>query len=186
MRGCDREYGIRKGSCVAPQKDDPYSYQSSAGRFASGWKTYTVCMAMSADQNRLIEWLLRPKAERVPRTQSELAGQMGCEPSQLSAWKRDVEFLQAWDSQYLRTIGSPETKMKIMQTLMATATDPDDPKHVQAAKTFFEIEGSLRPSKTQVDVNLHGVKPSELTDDQLDELLAAKAGDELAQRREVS
>jgi hypothetical protein len=30
------------------------------------------------------------------------------------------------------------------------------------------------------------VKPSELTDDQLDELLAAKAGDELAQRREVS
>ena len=98
-------------------------------------------MAMLADQNRFIEWLLRPKVERAPRTQADLAEQMGVDPSQLSAWKRDVEFLQAWDAQYLRTIGSPETKMKIMQTLMATATDADDPKHVQAAKTFFEIEG---------------------------------------------
>lgn len=143
-------------------------------------------MAMSADQNRLIEWLLRPKSERVPRTQSDLASQMGCDPSQLSAWKRDVEFLQAWDSQYLQTIGSPDAKMKIMQTLMATATDPDDPKHVQAAKTYMEIEGSLRPSKAQVDVNLHGAKPSELTDAQLDELMSSKAGDELAQRRNKS
>ena len=143
-------------------------------------------MAMSADQSRFIEWLLCPKSERIPRTQGELAGQMGIDQSSLSTWKRDVEFLQAWDSQYLRTIGSPDTKMKIMQTLMNTATDPDDPKHVQAAKTFFEIEGSLRPTKTQVDVNLHGVKPSELTDEQLDELLRGKAGDELAQRREAS
>ena len=143
-------------------------------------------MAMTANQDHFIEWLLVPKAERQPRTQNELAEKLGVTPSDLSAWKRDVEFLQAWDAMYLKTIGSPETKMKIMQTLMQTATDEDDPKHVQAAKTFFEIEGSLRPSKTQVDVNVHGTKPSELTDAQLDELLAAKAGDELSQRREAS
>ena len=143
---------------------------------------------MTANQDRFIEWLLTPKEERKPRTQNELADVLGdgVTPSVLSAWKSDVEFLQAWDAQYLKTIGSPETKMRIMQTLMQTATDEDDPKHVQAAKTFFEIEGSLRPAKAQVDVNVHGTKPSELTDEQLDELLAAKAGDELSQRREAS
>jgi transcriptional regulator with XRE-family HTH domain len=143
-------------------------------------------MAMSADQSRFIEWLLCPKDERIPSTQTQLAEEMGLSPSALSAWKNNLEFLKAWDHQYLQTIGSPDTKMRIMQTLMNTATDADDPKHVQAAKTFFEIEGSLRPTKTQVDVNLHGVKPSELSDEQLDELLRGKAGDELAQRREAS
>ena len=90
---------------------------------------------MSANQNRLIEWLLCPKSERSPRTQGDLAVDMGVTTREVAAWKRDVEFLQAWDAQYLQTIGSPDAKMRIMQTLMATATDPDDPKHVQAAKT---------------------------------------------------
>tara|TARA_R110000803_G_scaffold16310_2_gene44684 strand:+ start:2757 stop:3188 length:432 start_codon:yes stop_codon:yes gene_type:complete len=143
-------------------------------------------MAISADQERFIEWLLTPKDERRPRTQNELAIDLGVSAAKLSSWKGETEFLQAWDGKYLRTIGSPETKMKIMQTLMGTATDEDDPKHVQAAKTFFEIEGSLRPAKTQVDVNVAATPVSDLTTDQLNAMLASKAGDELGRRREAS
>ena len=142
-------------------------------------------MAMTANQDHFIEWLLVPKAERQPRTQNELAEKLGVTPSDLSAWKRDVEFLQAWDAMYLKTIGSPETKMKIMQTLMQTATDEDDPKHVQAAKTYFEIEGSLRPSASPVTVNV-GKPASELSDEELQRMLADAAGDELSARRDAS
>lgn len=141
-------------------------------------------MAMSPQQDRFILWLLTPKDEREPETQTELAEELGLNPQMLTGWKKDPDFLVAWNQTYLRTIGSPDTKMKIMNTLVATATDGDDPKHVQAAKTFFEIEGSLRPVKTQIDVS---VKPaSSLSDEDLKRALAAKADDELAKRREAS
>lgn len=71
-----------------------------------------------------------------------------------------------------------------MNTLMATATDADDPKHVQAAKAFFEIEGSLRPQKNQVDIKVTAA-PSELSDDDLERLMSDKATDELSKRREA-
>jgi len=66
-----------------------------------------------------------------------------------------------------------------MATLWRTATDPDDAKHVQAAKAYFEIEGSMKPAKMEVTVQ----RPAaELTDDQLATLLAERAEAEKAQR----
>lgn len=143
-------------------------------------------MSMSPQQNRVIGWLLTSKSEREPSTQGALAAELGIDASLIGKWKADPDFLVEWNARYLRTIGSPATKMAIMETLLQTATDEDDPKHVQAAKAYFEIEGSLRPVKAQVDVNVNGTKPSELSDAQLDALLADKATDELAKRREAS
>ena len=143
-------------------------------------------MSASPQQIRVISWLLTSKSEREPRTQAALAAELGVDPSMIGKWKADPDFLVEWNARYLRTIGSPATKMAIMETLLQTATDEDDPKHVQAAKAYFEIEGSLRPVKAQVDVNVSGAKPSELSDAQLDALLADKATDELAKRREAS
>ena len=140
-------------------------------------------MSMSPEQDRFILWLLTLRDEREPATQRDLAAELGVDQNTLSVWKRDPEFLTAWNSAYLRTISNPGKKMEIMSTLMNTATDPDDPKHVQAAKAFFEIEGSLRPQKNQVDIKVSATPPSELTEDQLKELMAAKAADELAARR---
>jgi len=143
-------------------------------------------MATSAAQDRFISWLLTLKEHREPQTQKALAEELGLVPGTLVAWKRDEDFLRAWNAAYLRTIGSPGTKMEIMATLEQTATDPDDPKHVQAAKAYFEIEGSLRPAKSQVDINVQSTPPSELSDEQLQAMIDRKAGDELARRREAS
>lgn len=139
---------------------------------------------MSAKQDRFIGWLMTVKEQREPRTQSALAAELDLDSSLLSAWKRDPDFLEAWNVRYLRTIGNPGSKMEIMNTLMATATDADDPKHVQAAKAFFEIEGSLRPQKNQVDIKVTAA-PSELSDDDLERLMSDKATDELSKRREA-
>lgn len=141
-------------------------------------------MSLSPKQQRLMTWLMTQRSEREPKTQAALAAELDVTPDTLTAWKRDDEFLKEWNAQYLRTISNPGRKMEIMETLLRTATDQEDPKHVQAAKTFFEIEGSLRPS-SHVEVEVK--KPlSELTDEQLAALAAKTVGDELAARREAS
>lgn len=126
-----------------------------------------------------LKWLCTAPKDREPKTQEALAAQLGMGRETLSRWKDDKEFLEAWEKMYLKTIGDPERKQKIMDTLYRTATDPDDPKHVQAAKQYFEIEGSVKPAKMQVEVT----RPAkELSDDELDAILADKIAQEKQQR----
>lgn len=123
-------------------------------------------------KQRFIAWLLSPAKDRNPKTMEEFAQLNHVTRRQLTNWKtKDREFIEAWEMEYLRTIGNPERKNTIMETLYRTATDPDDPKHVAAAKQYFEIEGSLKPTKHQVEIS----KPvTDLSDDELDEIVAAK------------
>lgn len=118
-----------------------------------------------------LKWLCTPPKERDPRTQEDLAKHLGFSRETLSRWKEDKDFLEAWEKMYLKTIGDPARKQAIMDTLYRTATDPDDPKHVQAAKQYFEIEGSVKPAKMQVEVTKSAAT---LTDAELDEILATK------------
>lgn len=117
-----------------------------------------------------LDWLLTPKKERHPSTMDGLAEVLQLERRTLTKWKtEDREFMEEWEKRYLKSIGSPERKQSIMDTLYKTATDPDDPKHVAAAKQYMEIEGSLKPVKHQVEVTKN---PVNLTDAELDDLLA--------------
>jgi len=144
-------------------------------------------MALSDDQNAFVQWLLTPKDERNPRTQAALAERLGVSPTMLTSWKSEATFLERWNAEYLSGVGSPERKSAIMETLYGTATDPDDPKHVQAAKSYFEIEGSLAPKgRSQLDITVASRPTSELSDAELERMLAAKAGDELGRRRDAS
>ena len=131
-------------------------------------------------KQRFLHWLCTPPKDREPRLLEELAEELGLTRRTLTNWKDDKDFLEAWEKLYLKTIGNPEVKMRIMKTLEKTATDPDDPKHVTAAKTYFEIEGSVKPAKMDVQVTQRPAK--ELTDEQLAELIALNAQAEKDQR----
>lgn len=125
-----------------------------------------------AKQARFIEWLSTPLRERDPRTQEELARRMHVSPNKLSRWKRDVEFLRAWEAHYLSTIGSPERKLPLLDALHRTGSDADDPHHVAAAKAYMDIVDGLRPQQIEVTVK----RPAqELTDEQLDLILTRHA-----------
>jgi hypothetical protein len=127
----------------------------------------------------LLDWLCTPPREREPNTFALLAEQLGVDRRTLQNWRDDKEFLEAWEKKYLRTIGDPSKKSEIMATLFRTATDADDPKHVQAAKAYFEIEGSMKPTRMEVTVQ----RPAaELSDEQLAMLLAERAEAEKDQR----
>jgi len=124
-------------------------------------------------KQRFLKWLCTPVKERKPQTLIDLAEELQITRRTLHTWKSDdKEFMEAWEKLYLRTIGNPERKQTIMDTLYRTATDPDDPKHVQAAKQYFEIEGSVKPAKMELQVT---GSAQQLTDEQLDELLAVRA-----------
>lgn len=130
-------------------------------------------MALSSAQDKFLDWLLTPKKDREPSTQKELAEVLLVHEADLSHWKKEKPFLEEWERRYLATIGNPDRKQTIMDTLYRTATDPDDPKHVQAAKQYFEIEGSLKPAKTEV--NIQTGDASGLSKEQLERLLAMHA-----------
>jgi hypothetical protein len=126
-----------------------------------------------------LKWLCTPAKERDPKTMELLAEQLGLSRRTLTNWKDDKEFLEAWEKRYLKTIGDPSRKQEIMDVLYRTATDADDPKHVQAAKQYFEIEGSVKPQKMQIEVS----RPAkELSDAELDAILADKISSEKTQR----
>ena len=141
-------------------------------------------MALPIDRQRFLDWLTTPPEAREPRTRTELAKELGVTVPTLKRWEGDPEFLRLWEEQYYKTIGNPGRKAEIMDTLLRTATDQDDPKHVQAAKTYFEIEGSMKP--TQVSVEMSRKSLDTLSDEDLAALAAKVAGDELAARREAS
>jgi hypothetical protein len=60
----------------------------------------------------------------------------------------------------------------VLDTLFSAATDPDNRSHVQAAKLYLEATNSIRPATVEVNVNK---KPTELSDRELDELIAQGA-----------
>lgn len=142
-------------------------------------------MALDIVDRRLLTWLLTAPGDREPRTMFDLAKELGTSPDALTKRKAKPEFLKEWEVEYLRTVGNPEVKMKIMRALEQIASDPDDPKIVQAARAFFEIQGTVKPQGS-VEVNVNTKAPSELSNEDLQRLVAMKAEDELARRREAA
>jgi hypothetical protein len=130
-------------------------------------------------KQKYIEWLTTPPKDRDPKTKTDLAEMLGVTRMTLHNWQEDKEFVEAWEKRYLKTIGDPGRKQTIMDTLYRTATDGDDPKHVQAAKQYFEIEGSLQPQKMKVEIS---GTAKDLSDEDLDKLLAEVAASEKKNR----
>lgn len=127
-------------------------------------------------KQRFAEWLCTPKRERDPSTQEQLAKRLRVGTTTLSRWKQDVEFLKLWEEHYLLTVGSPERKQALMDTLYKTGSDADDPRHVSAAKTYMDIAEGLRPQQIEVNVNHRPIK--EWSDEMLDAVLARHAENE--------
>lgn len=126
-----------------------------------------------------LDWLCTPPQERNPKSKKAFAEHLGIERKTLYRWEDDIEFMKEWEKRYYKTIGNPGRKQEIMDTLYRTATDPDDPKHVQAADKYFAIEGSLKPQKMEVTVSKSA---NDLTDEALDAMIAAHAETEQRKR----
>ena len=134
----------------------------------SGWR-----------KQKFLEWLCTIQADRVPHTQTEFAETIGSSNATLAAWKRDPEFLAEWEHRYRLTVGSPEKAQTVIQRLFETAEDRTDPRQVQAARAYLEAIDAVKPKKIDITVSKAA---KELSEAELNELLAAHAAKELEER----
>jgi hypothetical protein len=127
---------------------------------------------------RLMTWLTTPPMERNPKTQVKLAESLGISKRTLTAWMNQPEFRDAWERQARAVQGTPERQQVVLDVLYAAATDPHNRQQVQAAKLFLEATRAIRPPTVELRVR----DPRELTDEELDSMLAEGAA-QLAEER---
>ena len=127
---------------------------------------------------RLMEWLTTPREERVPATQALLAQELGVHVRSLRDWHQRPDFRADWEQTAKDVVGTPERAQNVLDTLYKAATDKNNRSHVQAAKLYLEATNAIRPPQIEVKMT----RPSELSDDELDAMLAQGAV-QLAQER---
>jgi hypothetical protein len=133
-------------------------------------------------QEIFLDWLATIPEDRKPATQAELAEQFGINPSILSQWKNDPDFLRVWEHRYRKTVGSPEKAQQVVTKLFETATDRTDPRQVPAARAYLEAIDAIKPKKIDIQVSKD---PKQLSDDELMTILAERAAQELEERTDA-
>lgn len=125
-----------------------------------------------------IEWLVTPKPLRKPRSQPAWAAEHGLAVGTVYKWRQDPDFKRAWDRRMRELDINPETVGEVLKSMHTKAVEGHD---VQAAKLWLEVAG-VYTKKTEVTVDdKRDLK--DLSDQELDELLASEATDELQARR---
>jgi transcriptional regulator with XRE-family HTH domain len=133
---------------------------------------------------RVLDWLCTPPNQRDPRTQNDLAEELGMGPGWISQLKNDGSFLRLWEDRYRKEVGNPAKIQEVLHALQETAADRTDPRQVPAARAYLEALDLMKPRK--VDVTVTSTAAKALTDEQLTEMIAARAAQELLERQETS
>lgn len=128
-------------------------------------------------QLEYLEWLVTPQAERNPRTQNQFAQQINVDPTTLRRWEKKPAFKKEWDKRVSEIQGSPERTQRLLDALYAKALEGDN----RAAQLYLQATNRLLPAAPPPLASA----PSELSDEELDKLIASMAEREQAKRLRV-
>lgn len=129
-------------------------------------------------QEQYLNWLLVPAPYRQPKTEEAMAEMLGVNDSTLRRWKKKPAFASEWKKRVEELQGSPERTQKLLDTIYDRALGGDN----KAAQLYLQATGRMAP--TQVNVE-HSTKVSEISDEELDALIASVAAGEKAARIEA-
>lgn len=129
---------------------------------------------------RFVDWLTTPKSERQPAMLKDLASELGVSDRTLRDWKERPAIRAVWEEQAKKVVGSPERAQDVLEAMYARAVDSTDPKQVQAAKLYLEAIEAIKPPTVEVRSVSDLAKVS---DDELQAMIAATAGQMLEERR---
>lgn len=132
---------------------------------------------LEAKQLEYLEWLVTPQPERQPRTQGQLAQKLGVDPTTLRRWEKKPSFKKEWDKRVSEIQGSPERTQRLLDALYAKALEGDN----RAAQLYLQATNRLIPAAPPSTASA----PSELSDEELDKLLASIAEREQSKRLRV-
>ena len=125
-------------------------------------------------QEQYLNRLLTPAHERQPSSQQKYCDLHNIDPTTVRRWQKKPHFIKEWDKRVEELQGSPERTQRILDALYEKGLDGD----VRAAKLYLEATHRLLPTKAVEQK----VTTSELSDEELDELIAKVADREKTQR----
>lgn len=126
-------------------------------------------------QEQYLEWLLCPKGMRQPATQEEMAKKLGVDTTTLRRWQKKPLFVEVWKKRVEELQGSPERTQVLLDTLYDRALEGD----IKSAQLYLQATNRLAPQQVNVTTSSSA---SELSDKELEELLASLAATEKQER----
>lgn len=131
---------------------------------------------LDARHEAYINWLCTPPSERVPASKEKYAESIGVNISTLRRWEKKDVFRKAWQSRVDDVQGSPERSQRVLDTLYERAVGGD----IKAAQLYLQATNRMAPPTLNVRSE---AKVTELSDQELDELISAVASREQESRK---
>jgi hypothetical protein len=135
-------------------------------------------LTLSSTQQQYVEWLCTAPSERQPATKKAMAVHLGVDITTLRRWEKKDVFRQSWKDSVDEVQGSPERTQRLLDTLYSKGLDGD----VKSAQLYLQATNRMAPPTVTVQSNK---KAAELSDDELDALIAAVAEREKSQRTQL-
>jgi hypothetical protein len=119
---------------------------------------------------RLLDWLTTPEDRREPKSQNQLADEIGVTAKTLRNWRSEPAFRAAWEKQAKDIVGDPENVQKVLQMLVDGALDTTETlaSRTRAAHEYLTAVDAIRPPA----VDMAAKKAAEMSDDELRASLA--------------
>jgi len=133
---------------------------------------------LDARQEHFLQWLMTPAGHRNPSSQDKLAAELGVDETTLRRWKKKPAFKMEWEKRVGDLQQSPERTQKLLDSLYERALGGDN----NSAKLYLQATNRLAPTQVHVE---HSTKPSEISDAELDALIASVARSEAESRKEL-
>jgi hypothetical protein len=131
---------------------------------------------VDARQESYIGWLCQPPSERIPASKEKYAESIGVNISTLRRWEKKDVFRKMWQSKVDDVQGSPERSQRLLDTLYERALSGD----IKAAQLYLQATNRMSPPTLTVKSEK---ATAELSDKELDELIAAVASHEQESRK---
>lgn len=133
---------------------------------------------LSQKQTEYLDWLCTAPSERNPSTKQSFATAIGVDVKTLRRWQAKPVFRDEWEKRVNQIQGSPERTQRLLDTLYAKALDGD----TKSAQLYLQATNRMAPPTVEIKSDRAA---AQLSDAELDELIAAMAAREKQSRLKV-
>ena len=130
---------------------------------------------LTGEQQKYLEWLCTAPQERQPPSKKQYATKHVVDVTTLRRWEKKPAFRQEWQSRVDDLQGSPERTQALLDTLYNKALDGD----TKSAQLYLQATNRMAPATIEIK---NEKRTAELSDTELDELIAAMASREKQSR----
>jgi hypothetical protein len=134
--------------------------------------------ALDHRQEKYLQWLMVPASMRQPASKNAFATENGLDSSTLRRWEKKPVFKAEWEKRVAELQGSPERTQRLLDSLYEAGLNGDN----KAAQLYLQATNRLAPTQIKVE---HTKLISELSDAELDALIASEARVLKAEREEL-